>query len=926
MKVHIHTKLCIICILTFAFRHCCHCHEEGHNRNSKESHSDNHNDYQISKAPYIPSGLTDRDKGRSAPAAEKEQKYYIEKLFEHYGDNGRLSFNGLENLLANLGLGEVKVVEINHEDIGHDHVSHLDVLDVQEGKHSHSHDHLHSHSNVENETVNFESPGKNISCDLQREKTESSLKLANEHNETGRHHKHHPPHEHNGTHLSHNNSFHFKERVDHSIKHLSETNTTQELHDRKRQKHKRRKDKNNSARTVDVEPQLGLDQNQSEPNLVPKENQVHARLHLSNLENASPGLQEHVPGNGNGQHHNHKREAPHNQMSVENHKIILESNQRNHVGDHQHEECLNVTQLLHYYGLNINSPISPHQFTYLCPALLYQIDRRLCIKHFRELQVEDLPKDKSSASAWVCGLISITVISLLSLVGVILIPIINQGCFKFLLSFLVALAVGTLSGDALLHLLPHSIGGGHDHGEDSSSQNPSIEHSHGDETEGESFLEIYDPVMKGLVALAGIYLLFIVEHCLRMFKHYKERKKNKIGTEWHVESCALPAQMKINTKTLAPLGNRNSLNLASECSSLQCNASLFHRSQSAQAVPTEDEDRELSGMEEAALAQKSSQWNRPILGSQSEQAKQMRLKKTLKVEDATIGRKLSDHKLNRRSDAEWLQLKPLAGADDSIGTDGQHNESELTAVEGQKEYLSKSYVSVEEEESMHHNQKEGSSHSDRDYEFQGGDHDHSHGNSTMTNNYKPHKHKHSHHSHGHCHSSKDMKDAGIASIAWMVIMGDGMHNFSDGLAIGAAFSAGLTGGISTSVAVFCHELPHELGDFAVLINAGMTVKQAIVYNLLSAMMAYVGMLIGTSVGQYANTVTLWIFAITAGMFLYVALVDMLPEMLHGEVENEENGFCPVGQFLLQNLGLLLGFALMLIIALYEDKIVFDFKL
>ncbi|XP_078536543.1 zinc transporter ZIP10 isoform X2 [Lissotriton helveticus] len=831
MKVHIHTKLCIICILTFAFRHCCHCHEEGHNRNSKESHSDNHNDYQISKAPYIPSGLTDRDKGRSAPAAEKEQKYYIEKLFEHYGDNGRLSFNGLENLLANLGLGEVKVVEINHEDIGHDHVSHLDVLDVQEGKHSHSHDHLHSHSNVENETVNFESPGKNISCDLQREKTESSLKLANEHNETGRHHKHHPPHEHNGTHLSHNNSFHFKERVDHSIKHLSETNTTQELHDRKRQKHKRRKDKNNSARTVDVEPQLGLDQNQSEPNLVPKENQVHARLHLSNLENASPGLQEHVPGNGNGQHHNHKREAPHNQMSVENHKIILESNQRNHVGDHQHEECLNVTQLLHYYGLNINSPISPHQFTYLCPALLYQIDRRLCIKHFRELQVEDLPKDKSSASAWVCGLISITVISLLSLVGVILIPIINQGCFKFLLSFLVALAVGTLSGDALLHLLPHSIGGGHDHGEDSSSQNPSIEHSHGDETEGESFLEIYDPVMKGLVALAGIYLLFIVEHCLRMFKHYKERK-----------------------------------------------------------------------------------------------AKQMRLKKTLKVEDATIGRKLSDHKLNRRSDAEWLQLKPLAGADDSIGTDGQHNESELTAVEGQKEYLSKSYVSVEEEESMHHNQKEGSSHSDRDYEFQGGDHDHSHGNSTMTNNYKPHKHKHSHHSHGHCHSSKDMKDAGIASIAWMVIMGDGMHNFSDGLAIGAAFSAGLTGGISTSVAVFCHELPHELGDFAVLINAGMTVKQAIVYNLLSAMMAYVGMLIGTSVGQYANTVTLWIFAITAGMFLYVALVDMLPEMLHGEVENEENGFCPVGQFLLQNLGLLLGFALMLIIALYEDKIVFDFKL
>lgn len=60
-----------------------------------------------------------------------------------------------------------------------------------------------------------------------------------------------------------------------------------------------------------------------------------------------------------------------------------------------------------------------------------------------------------------------------------------------------------------------------------------------------------------------------------------------------------------------------------------------------------------------------------------------------------------------------------------------------------------------------------------------------------------------------------------------------------------------------------------------LLKAGMTVKQAIVYNLLSAMMAYIGMLIGTAVGQYANNITLWIFAVTAGMFLYVALVDMV---------------------------------------------------
>lgn len=51
----------------------------------------------------------------------------------------------------------------------------------------------------------------------------------------------------------------------------------------------------------------------------------------------------------------------------------------------------------------------------------------------------------------------------------------------------------------------------------------------------------------------------------------------------------------------------------------------------------------------------------------------------------------------------------------------------------------------------------------------------------------------------------------MSSVAWMVVMGDGLHNFTDGMAIGAAFSANIAGGFSTTIAVFCHELPHELG-------------------------------------------------------------------------------------------------------------------
>lgn len=65
------------------------------------------------------------------------------------------------------------------------------------------------------------------------------------------------------------------------------------------------------------------------------------------------------------------------------------------------------------------------------------------------------------------------------------------------------------------------------------------------------------------------------------------------------------------------------------------------------------------------------------------------------------------------------------------------------------------------------------------------------------------------------------------------------------------------------------------GDFAVLLKAGMTVKQAVLYNALSAMLAYLGMATGILIGHYADNVSMWIFALTAGLFMYVALVDMV---------------------------------------------------
>lgn len=145
-------------------------------------------------------------------------------------------------------------------------------------------------------------------------------------------------------------------------------------------------------------------------------------------------------------------------------------------------------------------------------------------------------------------------------------------------------------------------------------------------------------------------------------------------------------------------------------------------------------------------------------------------------------------------------------------------------------------------------------------------------------------------------------------------MGDGLHNFTDGMAIGAAFSGSMAGGFSTAVAVFCHELPHELGDFAMLLKAGMTMKQALFYNLLSSVLCILGNAFGVMLGNtpYASS---WVFALAAGMFIYIALVDMMPEL--SSAHDDEGNLI---QCFLHSGGLLLGFLVMALIAIYEHDL------
>ncbi len=125
----------------------------------------------------------------------------------------------------------------------------------------------------------------------------------------------------------------------------------------------------------------------------------------------------------------------------------------------------------------------------------------------------------------------------------------------------------------------------------------------------------------------------------------------------------------------------------------------------------------------------------------------------------------------------------------------------------------------------------------------------------------------------------------------MIIFGDGLHNLIDGLSIGASFSDSILSGISVSVAVLCEEFPHELGmfmfyrshfsiliflgDVAILVSAGMSLRQACLYNLLSAISCYIGFIIGVLLGNIDDHIASYIFGIAGGMFLYISLASMV---------------------------------------------------
>lgn len=135
----------------------------------------------------------------------------------------------------------------------------------------------------------------------------------------------------------------------------------------------------------------------------------------------------------------------------------------------------------------------------------------------------------------------------------------------------------------------------------------------------------------------------------------------------------------------------------------------------------------------------------------------------------------------------------------------------------------------------------------------------------------------------HCHHHDHPTDYTRPTAAMMMMTGDTIHNFIDGIIIAAAFMANTNLGISVTLAIMLHEIPQELGDFGVLMHAGFSLKQAVTYNFLTSLASILGALLAYFFLNSMPLLQPYLIAITAGGFLYIALADLIPQ-LHEQVD------------------------------------------
>jgi len=156
----------------------------------------------------------------------------------------------------------------------------------------------------------------------------------------------------------------------------------------------------------------------------------------------------------------------------------------------------------------------------------------------------------------------------------------------------------------------------------------------------------------------------------------------------------------------------------------------------------------------------------------------------------------------------------------------------------------------------------------------------------------------------HCHIPTTEEH--VHPFAVMNLVGDMVHNFIDGIIIGASYLISIPVGVATTLAVIFHEIPQEISDFGVLIQGGFTKSKALFYNFLTALTSIVGAVIALIIGKNVEGVTTFLIPFAAGSFIYIAGSDLIPE-LHKEEFEWKKSFL---QFVAISSGILVMLALL----------------
>ncbi|XOU94037.1 MAG: ZIP family metal transporter [Candidatus Kerfeldbacteria bacterium] len=140
------------------------------------------------------------------------------------------------------------------------------------------------------------------------------------------------------------------------------------------------------------------------------------------------------------------------------------------------------------------------------------------------------------------------------------------------------------------------------------------------------------------------------------------------------------------------------------------------------------------------------------------------------------------------------------------------------------------------------------------------------------------------------------------------LVGDGLHNFIDGMIIAGSFMVSIPLGIATTIAVLLHEIPQEIGDFGILIYAGYSKVKALLFNYLSATLAILGAIAVLLMGDHFANAEEYIIPLTIGGFIYIATADLIPEL-----KKEEN----LKKSILQMISFLFGIGIMALLLFIE---------